>query len=94
MTMVDPIPRYYWDACAWLGMINEEKGKLTALKHLWRQAQKGQCEIWTSTYTYLEVIYGKEKQGQPYNLAEDDPTIFAILEQPFVKRVQLGHRGG
>jgi len=81
--------RYYWDTCAWLGMINEEPGKLSVLKHLWGQAQKGQCEIWTSTYTYLELIYGKPSHGQPYNPAADDPLIFAFLEQPFVKRVQL-----
>jgi predicted nucleic acid-binding protein len=71
-------------------MINEEPNKLSALKHLWGQAQKGQCEIWTSTYTYIEAIYKKEPPyGQPYNHADDDRFIFEALEQPFVKRVQV-----
>lgn len=87
--MADPIPRYYWDTCAWLGMINQEPNKLSVLKHLWGQAQKGQCEIWTSTFTYIEAVYGHPPHGQPYNPADDDPTIFAVLEQPFVRRVQL-----
>lgn len=83
------IPRYYWDTCGWLGLLNGEEAKLTVLKHLWGLAQKGQCEIWTSTYTYIELVYGHVPHGQPYNAPEDDQRIFDMLEQPFVKRVQL-----
>ena len=87
--MSSHIKRYYWDTCAWLGMINEEPDKQSVLKHLWGVAQRGQCEIWTSTYTYIELIYKHPPHGEPYNAAADDPIIFAALEQPFVKRVQL-----
>lgn len=83
------VKRFYWDSCAWFGLINQEVGKLSVLKHLWQSAQNGQIEIWTSTYTYLELIYGHPPHGEPYNPAADDPLIFAALEQPFVKRVQL-----
>lgn len=87
--MSSEVKRYYWDTCAWLGMINQEQDKQSVLKHLWGVAQKGQCEIWTSTYTYLELIYKHPLHGEPYSPVADDPIIFAALEQPFVKRVQL-----
>lgn len=87
--MANNVPKYYWDTCAWLGLINEEQNKLSVLKHLWTQAQKGQCEIWTSTYTYIEAVYKKGGYGQPYNHEDDDQFIFDVLEQPFVKRVQV-----
>lgn len=87
--MADPPPRYYWDSCAWIGFINEEADKLTPLRQIWKNAQRAQCEIWTSTFTYIEVMRGQPGYGQAYPPEEEDARVFAMIEQPFVHRVQV-----
>ena len=81
--------RLYWDACAWIGLVNEEADKITALRLVWEAAQKGHFELWTSSYIYLEFIKGAVPHGQAYTAEEHDTSVENILSQPFVRRVQL-----
>jgi predicted nucleic acid-binding protein len=87
--LTESIPRYYWDACAWIGLINKEPDRYLNLKAIWECAGKGYCELWTSTFTYLEVFKAKAQDGDPLPLDESDKRIDSLLDQPYVKRVQL-----
>jgi predicted nucleic acid-binding protein len=92
--LADPIPRYYWDSCAWIGLINQEPDKHQNLRTIWENAGRGACELWTSTYTYVEVFKAKSVDGDPLSLEESDKRINALLEQPYVRRAQLDSEVG
>jgi predicted nucleic acid-binding protein len=87
--MLTDLPRFYWDSCAWLGLINTELEKHTDLQSVWDAAAQGQCEIWTSAYVYIEVHKAKQQGGDPYPPAESDRRIDEMLDRPHVKRVHL-----
>jgi len=87
--MADPPQNVYWDSCAWIGFINEEPDKITPLRAIWDEATRGRIVIWTSTYSYLEVMRGPPSYGEAYPPEEEDGRIFAMLEQPHVNRVAV-----
>ena len=88
MRLADP-RRVYWDACAWIGFINEEAAKIRPLRYIWEGALRGEYEIWTSVYSYLEVLKIKEATGDPISLEESNHRIDEMFQQSYVKRVQL-----
>ena len=81
--------RLYWDTCAWIGLVNEEPDKITALRLVWEAAQNGHFQIWTSVYTYMEFVKGQLPTGEAYNHEEHDAVVENLLSQPFVRRVQF-----
>jgi predicted nucleic acid-binding protein len=91
--LADPAIRVYWDSCAWIGFFNEEPDKMTALRKIWEDGQKGKYEIYTSTFSYIEVLHGKTLYGESYNtdekLEEYDGRVFLAFDQSHVKRAQL-----
>jgi len=87
--MTPKMPKYYWDACAWIGFINREANKIQPLRSIWADAETGKCEIWTSTYSYLEVIKGALAHGDVHHVEKSDEKVDNILAQPWVKVVQL-----
>jgi predicted nucleic acid-binding protein len=88
MKLADP-QQVYWDACAWIGFINDESAKIGPLRYVWERATRGECEMWTSVYSYLEVLKIKEASGDPISLEESNRRIDEMFQQPHVKRVQL-----
>lgn len=83
-------PKFYWDSCAWLGLLNGEPEKKRELEIVYNSARKGECEIWTSTFSLVEVNrfedeVGKAKPLEPERLIQ----IAKLFEQPFVKLVAL-----
>ena len=83
-------PKIYWDSCAWLGLINGEPDKRRELEILYGAARKGQYEIWTSTFSIVEVVRLKEEQGRPRPLdAASLAKIDEILFQNFVKLIPM-----
>ena len=58
--MVHP-PIVYWDANAFLALINADKSpeEMLGVTCVWTAAEKGQTKIVTSTLTIAEVIYQK-----------------------------------
>lgn len=88
-TMADPPRNVYWDSCAWIGLIKEEADKITWLRAIWDEASRGRIVIWTSTYSYLEVMGSPLKHGETYPPEEEDGPIFAMFEQPHVNRVAV-----
>jgi predicted nucleic acid-binding protein len=82
-------PKYYWDACAWIGLIRQEQDKIDSLKFIIEEAQKGKVEIWTSTFTLAEV-FKKKCSGDMVGLEHADDTAFEdYIAQEFVQRVQV-----
>ena len=87
--MADPPKNVYWDSCAWIGFIKEEPDKVTPLRAIWEEATRGQAVIWTSTYSYIEVMRSPPKFGKAYPPEEEDGRIFSMFAQSHVKRVAL-----
>ena len=82
--------KVYWDSCAWIGLLNGEPDKRSALSELYDRARKGKLEIWTSTFTLVEVYRTADESKEPKPL---DPLNLRKIEemynQPFVKLIQL-----
>ena len=83
------VRRVYWDACAWLGLINAELKKHRELRLVWDAAVRGDYEIWTSAFCYAEVFKAKCEDGDTKLKEESDALIDSMFEQPHVKRVQV-----
>jgi predicted nucleic acid-binding protein len=81
--------RYYWDSCAWLGLINTETAKHAELTHIWSAAQNGDFEIVTSTMSQVEVFKKKCEDGTKPLPEESDAQIANMFAQPFVFRAAL-----
>ena len=79
--------KVYWDACAWLGLVNSEAGKVPPLEYYFEIAKRGQCEIWTSAISYVEVFH-LATETRPFDNDGLD-TIKEMIEAPFVKLIQL-----
>jgi predicted nucleic acid-binding protein len=82
-------PKYYWDACAWIGLIRQEPDKIDSLRHLMELAQKGKIEIWTSAFTLAEVFKRKCSETQVGIESADDAAFEDYLAQDCVQRVQV-----
>jgi predicted nucleic acid-binding protein len=82
-------PRYYWDACAWIALIQRETGRIDALEHIIKEAQDGNVEIWTSNFTLAEV-YKRPCDDQPVGLTSAEDIPFEdYIAQTFVQRAQV-----
>jgi predicted nucleic acid-binding protein len=82
-------PKYYWDACLWIGLINQEPDKIDSLKFIIDEAQKGKVEIWTSAFTLAEVFKRKCDSEQSGIDESDDVPFEDYIKQDFVQRVQV-----
>ncbi|WP_395714336.1 type II toxin-antitoxin system VapC family toxin [Reyranella sp.] len=81
--------RVYWDANAWLGLINREAGKVRALEIIYAAAKKNEIEIWTSAISFAEVYKMKDDPAAPRPLDEQNKIIAAVLEQQFIQLVEV-----
>lgn len=82
--------RVYWDACALLGLVNDEAGRKTELKNVYQQARNVQLEVWTSTISIVEANRLKPEPGNPKPISPDNlSTLDDVFFQPFVKLVAL-----
>lgn len=82
-------PKYYWDACAWISLIQQDAQRFDSLSYVIDEARNGKVEIWTSNFTLAEV-YKRPCDGDSKGLAvaEDVPFEDFVL-QDFVTRVQV-----
>ncbi len=81
--------RIYWDACAWLGLLNKEADRTADLELVWKKAEHGEVEIWTSAIGVAEV-YKMKCEGKIVELSpEHDAKIDALFDQDFVQVVQV-----
>jgi predicted nucleic acid-binding protein len=76
--------KVYWDACAWLGLINGEPDKAQELEVVWEKAKHGEIEIWTSAFCLAEVYKVKCEDGKIGLAPEDDDKIDDLFDQDWV----------
>ena len=83
------IPRYYWDACTWIGLINQEESRFLSCKHIMDQAISGEVEILASTFVLAEVY--KTACEDPYaSLPEErDEVLNKFFRQEFVIKAMV-----
>jgi predicted nucleic acid-binding protein len=79
--------RVYWDACTFLGLINQEAGKVNHCTTVWKEAEKGQTLIYTSFFGFAEVFKVK-CEGNAKPLSDDeDKNIEGLLRQKWIKPI-------
>lgn len=84
---VGPAPSYYWDACMFLSLINGIPGRVDAIRGMLDDCKKGDCKIWTSTVSMVEVAYAeRERTGRALN-QEVEETIDLLWAPP--SRIQV-----
>lgn len=100
------LPRFYWDACAWIAYIGREMpsadSKFTdrrfeMCREVLKGAQDGGLEIVTSTFTLAEVCKRKDTIGQAGNLSAffDQPFILLVdVVKPIASRAQAMQQAG
>jgi len=79
-------PKYYWDACCWIGLIRQEPDKIDSLRHVIEMAQRNDVEIWTSTFTLAEVFKRRCGDNVSELPSENDTAFEDYIEQDFVQR--------
>jgi predicted nucleic acid-binding protein len=59
------VPGYYFDACLFLVLINDDAPRSKMVEALLDDAEAGNCEIYTSQLSVAEVAFGdQEKKGK------------------------------
>jgi predicted nucleic acid-binding protein len=82
-------PKYYWDACAWIALIQQEPGRFDDLSYIVNEARAGKVEIWTSNFTLAEV-FKRPCDGEQKSLSIVDDTAFEnFILQDVVTRAQV-----
>lgn len=81
--------KVYWDACAWLGLLNGEDDKAKELEVVWEKAKHGEVEIWTSAFCIAEVYKVKCENGKTGLSPDNDDKIDNLFDQDFVYIVQV-----
>jgi predicted nucleic acid-binding protein len=73
----------------WIALIKRERGRFDACKYVVEKAQRGEVEIWTSTFTLAEV-WKRKCGGDDVGILETDDEAFEdYIEQDFVVRVAV-----
>jgi len=76
------IRRHYWDSSVFCSFLNKEANRVDAVEALLRDAHQGRSEIYTSSFSLVEVI--KIKGGQPITEGQEKALI-EFFEYPFIK---------
>jgi predicted nucleic acid-binding protein len=86
---VSSLKKVYWDANAWIGLINRDPEKVKALEVFYQAAKRGDVEIWTSVISNVEVYKMKDDPDAPRSLEEQNKRVDEVLHQPFVKPIEV-----
>lgn len=96
--MTKALPRYYWDANAWIAYIRKEMpapnnkikdARYTMCREVLERAESGEIEIVTSAFTLSEVC---KRRDEAYSPAQNLTAFFDqkyIILMPVDKRVGL-----
>lgn len=86
--------KFYWDSCAWLGLLNGEADKKRELEIIYDNARNGSYELWTSTFSQIEVHRYDTEENTPRPWSEANTRkIEAFFRQPFAL-AGIGHHIG
>ncbi len=87
--MAKPV-KIYWDSCAWLGFLNGEGDKKRELEIVYGHARNGRYELWTSTFSMVEVRRLKSEKHAPKPLSDENLRVIRdLFGQPFVMPIPL-----
>jgi predicted nucleic acid-binding protein len=87
-----PARRVYWDACAFIGLLNQEPGKVNVCSEVWREAERGETIICTSFLSFAEVFRMKcEGQVKPLAQANDE-KVENLLRQKWIVSAVIDER--
>lgn len=77
--------RFYWDSCAWLGLLNGEPEKRRELQIIYDNARSEKCQLWTSALSLMEVkkLKTELQDSKPFNEGHEK-TIEKMFMQRFV----------
>ena len=79
--------RVYWDACTFLGLLNQEAGKVNHCRVVWKEAENGHTLIYTSFFGFAEV-FKVRCEGSAKPLSDDeDKNIEALLRQKWIRAI-------
>lgn len=84
----------YWDACTFLGLVNQEPGKANDCSSVWREAEGGKTLIYTSFFSFAEVFKVKCSKPSEALSDEDDKKIDDLLRQKWIRPVVVDERIG
>lgn len=88
------IRRVYWDSCAFLGLINSEAEKHKDCIAVWGEVEKGETQILTSFFSFVEVFKAKcEGPAKPLDEEAED-KIAAFFASERILGVPLDRRTG
>lgn len=84
------IPKYYWDACIWIELINQgDQERVSCCEYVIELAEAGKVEIWTSAFTLAEV-YKKRCPEENRGIQESKDRDFEnYIEKEFIKKVSV-----
>ncbi|MGH6822462.1 MAG: type II toxin-antitoxin system VapC family toxin [Methylocella sp.] len=86
--------RIYWDSCTFLGLINQEPGKVNHCRLVWQEAEKGGALIYTSFFTFAEVFKVKCEAGSKPLAEAKDKEIEHLLRQTWIRPGVVDERIG
>lgn len=88
--MAGKILNCYWDACVWITLITDSgTSNHDSCLYVLEMAQRGECRIWTSTFTLAEV-FKRKCDMEMVGLAEGyDEKFEDLIEQDFVMKIQV-----
>jgi len=73
----------------WIGLLNEEPGRVDSAKWIIERAEIGEVEIWTSTLTLAEVFKVRCGDGAKSVNPDGDRKLDEFLAQPYIVHVQV-----
>ncbi|MCY3984661.1 MAG: PIN domain-containing protein [Roseovarius sp.] len=84
------IPKYYWDACVWIELINQfDKGRVERCRNVIELARNGKAELWTSAFTLAEV-WKKKCDTEAVGIQKEQDRAFEnFIEAEFVKKINV-----
>ena len=80
--------KYYWDACVWIDLITQSNpDRFRRCQNVFLQAQKGEVEVWTSSFTLTEV-YKRKCDGDLTSMPEEqDDEVESFFAPGLVKPI-------
>lgn len=84
--------RVYWDACTFLGLLNEEPNRVNACREVWEEAKNYGTLIYTSFFAFTEVMKIKCQNPGILLSIEDDKKIEQLLGQKWIRPVVVDER--
>ena len=84
--------RIYWDACVWIGLLNEHPERVVNCREVIRLARAGDVQIWTSSIAIVEVFkVRRAPEEQEAEALRDVAFEDYVQQQDFVVEVQVDH---